>query len=174
MGKPTRLVEYCFSSTIINHNHHPSRSSHRRCSMKTAVLKNFAIFTGKYLCWSLFLITFQALVLQSYKKEIPTQVFSCEYCETFKNTYFEEHLRTAASLPLYVSVHHKWNKLTTLTLNIQRWYFTRVASFLILWNNIAKTMIKIFISMVWIYVSCFMLINPFHATGLLLYPLKTS
>ena len=27
----------------------------------------------------------------------PPQVFSCEYCEIFKNTYFEEHLRTAAS-----------------------------------------------------------------------------
>ena len=24
-------------------------------------------------------------------------MFSCEYCVTFKNTYFEEHLRTAAS-----------------------------------------------------------------------------
>ena len=24
------------------------------------------------------------------------QVFSCEYCENFKNTYFEKHLRTAA------------------------------------------------------------------------------
>ena len=25
------------------------------------------------------------------------QVCSCEYCITFKNTYFEEHLQTAAS-----------------------------------------------------------------------------
>ena len=24
-------------------------------------------------------------------------MFSCEYCEISKNTYFEEHLRTAAS-----------------------------------------------------------------------------
>ena len=32
-----------------------------------------------------------------YYKETPTQVFSCEYCEMFKNTYFEEHLGTAAS-----------------------------------------------------------------------------
>ena len=29
------------------------------------------------------------------KKETPTQVFSCS--EIFKNTYFEEHMRTAAS-----------------------------------------------------------------------------
>ena len=31
------------------------------------------------------------------RKVIPTQVFSCKYCEIFDNTYFEEHLRTAAS-----------------------------------------------------------------------------
>ena len=33
-----------------------SRNSHWRCSMKKAVLKNFAIFIGKTLSWSLFLI----------------------------------------------------------------------------------------------------------------------
>ena len=32
------------------------------------------------------------------EKETPTQVFSCDYCEFFKNTYFEEHLRRAASV----------------------------------------------------------------------------
>ena len=31
------------------------------------------------------------------KKETPTQVFFFKYCEIFKNTYFEEHLRRAAS-----------------------------------------------------------------------------
>ena len=31
------------------------KKSHRRCSTKKLVLKNFAIFTGKYLCWCLFL-----------------------------------------------------------------------------------------------------------------------
>ena len=35
--------------------------------------------------------------LQLYQKETPTQVFSCEICEIFKNTYFEEHLRTTTS-----------------------------------------------------------------------------
>ena len=32
------------------------------------------------------------------KKRIQPQVFSCEYCEIFKNTYFDKHLRTAASV----------------------------------------------------------------------------
>ena len=67
-----------------------SRSSHRRCSIKKAVLKNFAIFTVKHLCWGLFLITF-------IKKDFNTGI-SWEYCGTFKNTYFEEHLLTTASI----------------------------------------------------------------------------
>ena len=29
----------------------------------------------------------------SFKKEPPTQVFSCEHCEISKNTYFKKHLR---------------------------------------------------------------------------------
>ena len=32
-----------------------------------------------------------------YWKETSAQAFSCEYWKIFKNTYFEEHLRTAAS-----------------------------------------------------------------------------
>ena len=31
-------------------------------------------------------------------------MFSCEYCEIFKNTYFEEYLRTAAFLLNFVTL----------------------------------------------------------------------
>ena len=31
------------------------------------------------------------------KKWTPTQIFQCKYCETLKNTYFDNHLRTAVS-----------------------------------------------------------------------------
>ena len=31
------------------------------------------------------------------KKETPTQVFSCEFCEISKNTFFTEHLPVTAS-----------------------------------------------------------------------------
>ena len=36
--------------------------------------------------------------LKIYKKtaQVPAQVFSCEFCEICKNTYFAEHLQTAA------------------------------------------------------------------------------
>ena len=50
----------------------------------------FANFTGKQLCWILFLI-------KLFKKETPTQGFCCEIFEMFVNSYFEEHLRTTGS-----------------------------------------------------------------------------
>ena len=51
-------------------------------SKKKGALNNFWNFTGKHLCWSLFLMKVQ--------KETPTLVCSCEIYEIFKNTYFEE------------------------------------------------------------------------------------
>ena len=45
----------------------------------------------------------ESLFWQSYKacnfikEDTPTQVFSCEYWEIFKNIFSEEQLRTAAS-----------------------------------------------------------------------------
>ena len=78
------------------------------CFIKKAVLKSFAIFPGKRLCWSLPLIKFPSfrptssqlfdkVAAQLYQKETPIQVFSSECCGIFKNTYFEKHLETAAS-----------------------------------------------------------------------------
>ena len=34
--------------------------------------------------------------VQLFKKETPTQVFSCKFCEIFKSTFFTEHLWTIA------------------------------------------------------------------------------
>ena len=51
---------------------------------KIGVLKNIANFTGKRLCWSLFLINLQALRL--YLRETPAQVLSSEICGIFKIT----------------------------------------------------------------------------------------
>ena len=56
-----------------------SKSSHQSCSIKGAVLKDLAIFTG------------------NQKRLQQRCFFSCEYCEMIKITYFEEYLRLAAS-----------------------------------------------------------------------------
>ena len=55
--------------------------------MQKAVLKNFAIFTGKRLCWSFFLITLQL--------QTPTQVLSHE-------------------LLLLLLIYFKWTNLQTI------------------------------------------------------------
>ena len=62
------------------------RSSHWRCSVRKGVLRNFAKFTGKHLCESLFI-----------KKETLAQVFSYKFCEISKNTFFRAHLGATAS-----------------------------------------------------------------------------
>ena len=62
-----------------------TRSSRPEVFCEKDVFKKFAKFTGKYLCQNLFFVTLQASVL---KKETLAQVFSCEFCEIFKNIYF--------------------------------------------------------------------------------------
>ena len=66
------------------------------------VRKGVEKFTEKHCTKVSFLIKLQAEACKLIKKEILAQVFPCEFCEIFKNTYFEEHLRTAASV-CYVS-----------------------------------------------------------------------
>ena len=74
-----------------------NRSSHRRCTVKKGVVRNFVKFTGKHLCRGLFLIKLQAWGLQLYKKETPAQVFSCKFCKISKNTFFVQDLWATAS-----------------------------------------------------------------------------
>ena len=59
-----------------------------------ADVKNFAIFTGKHLCWSLFFS--KAWRAATLLKEAPTHMLSCKYCETFKNTFSDRTPPVAA------------------------------------------------------------------------------
>ena len=52
------------------------RSSHRRCSIQKAVLRNFAIFTGKQLWWSFFWLKNYIIIITL--KNTLTQEFSCD------------------------------------------------------------------------------------------------
>ena len=54
---------------------------------KKGVFRNFTKFTVKHPCQSLFFI----------KEETLAHVFSCEFCEISKNTYFTEHPWATAS-----------------------------------------------------------------------------
>ena len=52
------------------------RSSHRSCSVETCSLKNFENFLGKYLFWSLNLITFRQ---KFHLRKTPSICFTSEY-----------------------------------------------------------------------------------------------
>ena len=48
---------------------------------------------------------FKSLFDKVYQKETPRQVLYYEICEILKNTYFEQHLRSTASiLPNFVNL----------------------------------------------------------------------
>ena len=64
------------------------RSSRPEVFCKRGVLKNFAKFTGKQLCQSLFFNKVAGGACNFIKKESLAQVFSCEFCEISKNTFF--------------------------------------------------------------------------------------
>ena len=66
------------------------RSSPMEVLRKKGVLKNFTKFTGKHLCQSCNFI----------KKQTLAQVFSCEFCEIFENTYFYRTPLVAASVSM--------------------------------------------------------------------------
>ena len=56
------------------------------------VLENFAKFTGKHLCQSLCFDKVGGLASNLNQKETLAQVFHCEFCEIFKNTFFTSPL----------------------------------------------------------------------------------
>ena len=60
---------------------------------------HFVIFTGKYLCWSLFFTT-----LQAFERATSLKWDSWGICEILKSTYFEKHLWTAVFV--YRLLHH--------------------------------------------------------------------
>ena len=63
------------------------RSSHQSCSIKKGVLRNLTTFTGKHLCQSC-----RSEACSFIKKETLAQVFSCEFCEMSKSTFFIERI----------------------------------------------------------------------------------
>ena len=75
------------------------KSSRPEAFCKKGVLRNFAKFTGKHLCQSLFVNKFAGRpeACNVIKKEALAQVFSCELCETSNNTFSYRATPVAAS-----------------------------------------------------------------------------
>ena len=87
--KTKTLVDFhiCISVPLSFVNSRMDRSSRSQMFLKIDVLKNFANFTGKHPCWSLFLIK-----LQAFFNEV-----SCEISQFSKNTSFYRPPPVAAS-----------------------------------------------------------------------------
>ena len=76
------------------------------------------------MCWSLFLIKLQAFRAATLlKKKTPTHVFSCKYCENFKNAYLEG--RTSANCYFclllkvdYFAIYCTYSALTHFTIHV--------------------------------------------------------
>ena len=64
------ILIYCayFSKGLNNNN---DRSSHRRCVVRKGVLRNFAKFTGKHLCQSLFFNIVAETLAQAFSVNFP-------------------------------------------------------------------------------------------------------
>ena len=144
------------------------RSTHRRYSVKKGVLRNFAKFTGKHLCQSLFFNEFFNLFF--IKKETLSQVSSCELCEISKNTFSTEHLRTVASelIKTKIKCCLKRKFLSTMKISSEKklrtlhkkWsFFLRISwanpKFLqILSHLLKKSLIKSFTSFLGFWLNC--------------------
>ena len=85
------LIEFDILDFLIRQKQPPD------ASMWKGVLSNITKFTEKHLCQSIF---FNKKVF--IKKENLAQVFSCEFCEISKNTFFEEHLWTTACAAAFI------------------------------------------------------------------------
>ena len=84
--KINNMKKYVFKVNNRNNKTRCYRSSHWRCSVKKVFLKilqNSQENTGD--------------TCNFIKKETLAQVFSCEFCEIFKNTLFTGHPWTTAS-----------------------------------------------------------------------------
>ena len=73
--------------------------------MKKCVLKNFAKFTGKHLCQSLFFHNVAGLsYVSNFTKKETLAAFSCGLCKKIsQNTYFKDDLQTTVSESSYVT-----------------------------------------------------------------------
>ena len=92
------FVQLTFQGLYAHEFEYIFKSIHRRCSIRKVFLKILQNSQENTCTRVLFLIKLQAEACNFIKKETLAQVFSCEFCEIFKNTFFTGHLRATASV----------------------------------------------------------------------------
>ena len=99
--------------------------------MKKGVLSNFAKFTGIHLCQSLFYNKVVALRLTTLLKKRLAQVFSCEFCEVAKNTFFHRTPLVAGFIYISNRFFSETSLLKPLRIPLNLMIYTIVFSFLL-------------------------------------------
>ena len=94
---------------IINNQLPTTTSSRPDVFCKKGVLRNFAKITGKQLCQSLCFNKVADQACNFIKIETLAQVFSCEFGEISRNTFFSLHLRETASVLKYSEKRYGFN-----------------------------------------------------------------
>ena len=77
----TRKMENCKANHILD------RSSHRRCSVRKDVLRNFAKFTGKHLCQGLFMSGPKACIF--IKKRLWHRCFPANFTNFLRTPFLQ-------------------------------------------------------------------------------------
>ena len=90
-----RLLDVFFILLAVISSELHDRNSREEVFCRKGVLRNFAIFTRKHMCESLF---FNKVAGNFIKKETLAQVFFCEFCEISKNTFFYRTSLVVASV----------------------------------------------------------------------------
>ena len=104
----TQMMQQKQISKIFKFNLIFPRSSRPEVFCKKGVLRNFEKFTGKHLCQSLFFNKVAGLRLFFIKKETLAQVFSCEFLDISKNTFYCRTPPMTASLFRLIYIRYKY------------------------------------------------------------------
>ena len=100
---PTLSFELRFRMFIINDYNRKKHSSHRRCSLKNVVLKNFVIFTGKNICQSLFFNKVSCAAGNFIKKRLWHRCFPVSFAKFLRTTFLQ---KTSGRLPLKANAYY--------------------------------------------------------------------
>ena len=79
------FIVHCYFFRLL----HLFERSRSQIFLKIGVLKNFTMFTGKYLCWSLFSIKLQAF---RPGKRLRRRCFPANIAKFLRTAFFTEHL----------------------------------------------------------------------------------
>ena len=101
---------------------------------KRVVLKNFAKFARKGLCQRLFLNKVASGTSNFIEKKTQTQVFSCKFCEIFKNNFFTEQPQENGSelrTPRIILINFYYEVLLIMSIPWKHIQYMKPRSFLL-------------------------------------------